>query len=159
MEVTVKKAIAIVVGLSFGSVFGVSTQAKAAPQSTKIWAAASVQRVVSDKIMAVKADGQFHGDQPVTRFELAVTLDRFIHYIENGRKPLHAMSAPAVIPKAAKGETRSAYAFLTSQGFLPAASPLITQQGDKPVTAQELADAMGEVTIRISDRGLAPQSN
>ena len=39
------------------------------------WAAGSVGRVEHEKIMGRDPDGRFHGDKPVTRYELAVTLD------------------------------------------------------------------------------------
>ena len=54
------------------------------------WAAGAVKRVVHENIMGTTPDGRFQGNQPVTRYELAVALDRFVHYVEAGRKPLHA---------------------------------------------------------------------
>ena len=122
------------------------------------WAAKSVKQVLDKKIMRPKPDGRFQGDKPVSRYELAVTLDRFIKYIEAGKKPLHAMNpAPkAVVPAAAPAEAKTALADLTKNGFIPATSPLVTKPGMQPVTAKELADALAQVTIRLSDRSLPP---
>ena len=127
-----------------------------APQPSNVWAQQATKHMLSTKIMSLEADGKFHGDAPVTRFQLAVTLERFIHYIENGRKPLHATRSSPVIPLHATGDVRQAYAFLTSNNFIPRDSTLITKPGNQPVTASELGVVMGDVTIRISDRGLAP---
>lgn len=121
------------------------------------WAARSVQSVTQKKLMAALPDGKFHGDKPVTRYELAVTLDRFVHYIEAGRKPLHPTQANAPkLPANAPADAKQALTRLTQGGFLPAKSPLLTPPGAKPVTAQELADVLAQITIRLSDRALPP---
>ena len=124
------------------------------------WAAGSVKRVLHQNIMGTTPDGRFQGNQPVTRYELAVALDRFVQYIEAGRKPLHAQTFP--VPKSlaptANSAQRQAITHLVSNGFLPAASPLLTQ-GRAPVTAKELSDALASVTIRLSDRAEAPDNN
>lgn len=122
------------------------------------WASHSVDSVTSKKLMAALPDGKFHGDKPVSRYELAVTLDRFVRYIEAGRKPLHPTQAkaPVAIPASAPADVRQALKHLTNEGFLPAKSPLLTRPGTKPATAQELADALAQITIRLSDRSLPP---
>ena len=48
------------------------------------FAAGAVGRVVKQSIMGTAKDGRFNGNQPVTRYELAVALDRFVQYIEAG---------------------------------------------------------------------------
>ena len=135
-----------------------STSASAPDVPAHHWAAGSVGRVLHQHILGRDPDGRFRGDQPVTRYELAVALDRFVRYIEAGRTPLHAQTYPATIPAAAKAPpaARQAMQHLVSGGFLPATSPLITQNGRKAVTAQELTDALAAVTIRLSDRAEAP---
>ena len=56
------------------------------------WAAASVQRLVSQGILAappkptVKPAPKYDGDKAVTRYELAVALDRFVQYVERADK-------------------------------------------------------------------------
>lgn len=122
------------------------------------FAAGAVGRVTQEKIMGRDVDGRFQGDKPVTRYELAVTLDRFVRYVEAARKPLHpaANSAPVKVPARATQTEGAALTHLVSQGFLPARSPLLTKDGHQPVTASELADALAAVTIRLSDRAEPP---
>ena len=125
------------------------------------FAAGSVKRVVHENIMGTTKDGRFQGNQPVTRYELAVALDRFVQYIEAGRKPLHAQTypAPAHLPAAASPAQRQALTHLVANGFLPASSPLVTQSGNGFVTAKETSAALASVTIALSDRAEAPDKN
>lgn len=122
------------------------------------WAAGAVRSVIAKKIMTPLPDGKFHGSQPVTRYELAVALDRFVRYIEAGRKPLSPGSpTPAAsVPAGASPAVKAAVSHLTRQGYLPSTSPLFKGTGAEPVTAQQLADALSQVTVRISDRSLPP---
>lgn len=121
------------------------------------WAAGAVGRVVHQRIMGRDPDGRFRGDKPVTRYELAVTLDRFVRYMEAVHKPLHVESHPQAVPLSAHvpSEARLALTHLVSQRFLPTSSPLLTRPGNRPVSADELADALAAVTIRLSDRAEA----
>ena len=122
------------------------------------FAAFSGKRVIHENIMGTTKDGRFQGNQPVTRYELAVALDRFVQYIETGRKPLHAQTFPVpthLAPAAGIAE-RQALTHLVTNGFLPASSPLVTQNGTALVTAKEASDALASVTIALSDRAEAP---
>lgn len=127
----------------------------------KHWAAPAVKSVVGENIMGREPDGRFRGDQPVTRYELAVALDRFVRYIEGSRKPLHVeIIQPTVgVPSKASPTVRHALIHLSSNGFLPPHSPLFTKKGDQPVTAKEMTDALASVTLRLSDRAEAPRKN
>ena len=111
--------------------------------------------------MGMAKDGRFQGNQPVTRYELAVALDRFVQYLEAGRKPLHAeiFPAPKKLAPAADTVQRKALTHLVVNGFLPAKSSLVTQNGSGFVTAKETSDALAAVTIRLSDRAEAPDKN
>jgi hypothetical protein len=122
------------------------------------WAAPAVHSVVAKKIMTGAPNGKFNGDKPVTRYELAVALDHFVTYIEAGRKPLHPMAAKIVpsIGSSAPPAVRAAMIHLASNGFLPGSSPLLKGKGTETVTAQQLSDALAEITIRLSDRSLPP---
>ncbi|MGI4787636.1 MAG: S-layer homology domain-containing protein [Janthinobacterium lividum] len=124
------------------------------------WAAGSVKRVLHENIMGTTPDSRFQGDQPVTRYELAVALDRFVRYIEAAHKPLHAQTfpAPKTISPAATPTQRQALTHLVSNGFLPAQSPLL-KDGRAEVTAKELSAALASVTIALSDRAEAPDKN
>ncbi len=123
------------------------------------WAGGSVKRVMHENIMGTTPDGRFRGDAPVTRYELAVALDRFVSYIEAGRKPLHAQAfpVPARLSPAANPAERQALTHLVANGFLPKSSPLVTKNGSVPVTAKETSDALAAVTIRLSDRAEPPR--
>jgi len=140
---------------------GLTACASAAPPSdvpARHWARSAVQSLSAKKIMSADPDGKFRGDKPVTRYELVVTLDRFIEYMERSRKPLHPTRVGAVLimPHGANARQRLAFYHLVGSGFLPANSPLITKNGNAPATAHELADALAQITIRLSDRSLPP---
>lgn len=139
------------------SVVFITATACAAPTDVprRHWAASSVQSITGKKIMGALPDGKFHGNKPVTRYELAVTLDRFVHYIEAGRKPLSSTPQSAVGVKNASPAVKH----LLADGFLPPASPLIKGTGRELVTAQQLADALSQVTMRLSDRNLPPNKD
>lgn len=125
------------------------------------FAAGAVKRVIHENIMGITKDGRFQGDQPVTRYELAVALDRFVQYVEAGRKPLHAQTfpVPTHLPVSANPAQRQSLTHLVTQGFLPAASPLITRNGMGLVTAKETSDALASVTIALSDHAESPNRN
>ncbi len=124
------------------------------------FAAGAVRRVTGQKIMGREADGRFRGDKPVTRYELAVTLDRFVRYVEAARKPLHPVEkpVPVTVPARASQAEGAALTHLVSQGFLPTSSPLLKKDGRQLVTATELSDALAAVTIRLSDRAEPPHA-
>lgn len=120
------------------------------------WAAASVKRLAAQGILRGEADGQFHGSRPVTRYELAVALDRMVRYIEAGRKPLSPGPAQSgyALPAHVNPAARQALQHLAANGFIPPQSPLL--HSNKIVTAGELTAALSEVTIRLSARSLPP---
>ncbi|BDI31892.1 hypothetical protein CCAX7_39430 [Capsulimonas corticalis] len=124
------------------------------------WAAKSVDSVTTKRILTPNAKGNFDGDKPVTRYELAVALDRFVQYIEAGRKPLHPTSrnTKAILPAKANTEQKAALARLASADFIPANSPLL-KNDDRIVTAKELKASLSAVVIRLSDRAIAPQKD
>ena len=118
------------------------------------WAAGSVERVTHEKIMGRDPDGRFRGDKPVTRYELAVAVDRFVRYIETARKPLHTEIVPVSpsLTTKAPAAAKQAIQHLVSNGFLKPNSPILTQNGNGAATANELSDALASITIRLSDR-------
>lgn len=153
------KTFAVTVGLVLGAA-AAAPFAHAAPLSdvpVGHWAAQSVHRLAAKKIITGGQGGKFRGDKPVTRYELAVTLDRLVRYMEAGRKPLSTGSVkPSAVnlPASADAFTQRALARLTQGGFVSAASPLL--QANKVVTARELTDVLSQLTIRLSDRSLLP---
>lgn len=124
------------------------------------WAAGAVRRVAAAKLMTPDAQGKFDGSKPVTRYELAVVLDRLVRDMEAAHKPLSAAPPSHVtLPKGTPHDAAAALKHLVGNGFLPKDSALLTQPGTQPVTARETADALSEVTIRLSDRSLPPQQD
>jgi hypothetical protein len=121
------------------------------------WARAAVESITAKKIMDAP-DGVFQGDKPVTRYELAKTLDRLITYIEQGRAPLHptAPPRPVHVPANASASVRAALKLLTAENFIPADSILLQGTGQEPVTADQLTTILSQVTIRITDRAVPP---
>ena len=134
----------------------------AAPQDVPAshWAAPAVKSVTQKKLMTTGTDGQFHGDRPVTRYELAVVLDRFVRYMEQGRKPLSQVK-PVSIPmaKVIPAAPARALSHLVDNGFLPVNTPLYAKDGTHPATAQETADAMAQVVAQLSSRALPPTAH
>lgn len=124
------------------------------------WAKKSVDKVTAKGLMST-TNGAFDGNKPVTRYELAVTLDRLVTYIEAGRKPLHPTPQPTAIktPAGAGPAARAAIKRLAANGFLPATSPIFAGSGREAVTAKQLSTALSQVTIRLSDRRLPPQAD
>ncbi len=154
-----KKTSLLLSSLAF--IIGGTAVASAAPLRdvpTGHWAASAVRSVVDKKIMSAGPGGGFQGGKVVTRYELAVALDRFIHYIEAGRKSLHDSKpqTSAVTSPGASPAVKVAIADLSRNGFLPDASPILHGRGTEPVTAQQLSDALAQVTIRLSDRSMPP---
>jgi hypothetical protein len=107
------------------------------------WAAPSVTGLAATGIVAPQSGGtKYNGDRPVTRYELAVTLYKFVQYMERaGNQPRGKMKVEAITgPDAVKK--------LVAGGYLPANTPL-AKEGGKTVTANQLADAMATVITKI----------
>lgn len=122
----------------------------------------AVARVKSEGIMNNYPDGKFHGDQPVTRFEAAVVLDRFVQYVERGRKPLHDTSTRVPDSKAsapAGTPAHKAQLALMDGRFLPTDSVLFKAPGTAPVTASQFADAVAHTVNRVVDRSIPATPN
>jgi hypothetical protein len=132
---------------------------KSAPYSdvpAKHPAAAAVQSLKDKNMMGPKEDGKFHGSDYVTRYELAVILDRFITYNENEHKPIKQTKVPGpYVVSAPSGHwAHDSQVKLVSEGFVPKASPILSKPGDARVTEDQLTEALSEVMIRLSDREL-----
>jgi hypothetical protein len=124
------------------------------------WAAPAVQSVVRSGLMRTNSAGDFEGNKPVTRYELAVVLARLVHQMEAAHKPLSALPPVRVsVPKSTPVAAAHALKQLIGEGFLPKNTPLLTKPGTQPVTADELADALSQVTIQISSRSLPADKN
>jgi len=151
---TVCAAAAIVAACALSPAF--AGPIKDVPAGSKMLPA--IVSVTSKKLMDAPG-GKFNGDKPVTRYELAVTLDRLVKYIENGRKPMHPTKRQhsAKLPSGAPGPVRSALKYLTDYNFIDTNSILLKGKGTEVVTAKQLSSILSDVTVRISDRAIAPQ--
>ena len=146
----------------FTGVFAYAPRALADPLPPDVsgshGAASAVQDMIKTGIMKTQQDGKFHGAQPITRYELAVILDRFVNYIEQASKPIKQTLYP--VPKSSITAQAGTPAYdaqvrLLRDGFISISSPLLQTPATGVVTAQELASIMAHVTIRLSDRHLS----
>ena len=125
------------------------------------WAAASVEKMVALGILAApqkaqsKPAAKYNGDKPVTRYELAVTLDRFVQYIERTDKQKKSKFKVEATP----AEGAAAVKRLIAGGYLPATTPL-AKDTSKIVTANQLAEALSRVIIKAREKAtpMSPDS-
>ena len=109
------------------------------------WAAESVEKLANENIVNGYPDKTFKGDRPVTRYELAVALERFIEFVQESKKPL------AENTKAPDQWAEQSIAFLKGGGFLATNSKLLTD-GNKIVTVEELAQALASVGAKLIEQ-------
>ncbi|MGQ9455924.1 MAG: S-layer homology domain-containing protein [Armatimonadota bacterium] len=123
------------------------------------WAAEAVQYLAKNKVIQGYPDGNFRGDQPVTRYELAVLLLRFTEFItETLQVPLESAgsstSSDRVESKPASKKGLSVVTkdepaiILIRRGFLPEDSILLKYPGGQ-VGTTEVADTFAWVLKRI----------
>jgi hypothetical protein len=92
-----------------------------------------------------KASG-YNGDKPVTRYELAVTLYRFVQYVERANKQPKGKLPIKGEPKSGADAVKS----LIAAGYLPAKTPLAAE-GNKVVTAKQLSAALAQVIMKTRE--------
>jgi hypothetical protein len=91
-----------------------------------------------------KSDKSLDGDAPVTRYEMVVTLWRFVQYLEAADKQKKGKLSVQVSPK-------EAAKMLVAGGYLPKNSPLVT--GDAPkVTTKQFTEAMSLVITHVQEK-------
>jgi hypothetical protein len=114
------------------------------------WAAQAVSQITGMGIMKGYPDSTFKGDKPVTRYELAVALARFVEFINASHKPLLPSSENKVEMSKIKCPfwARSSVETLTLGEYLQSDSTIIND-GAKPVTSEDLANALASVAARI----------
>lgn len=125
------------------------------------WAAESVSQLVRAGIVtgysAAPPGGKappapakkagYNGNKPVTRYELAVTLYRFVQYLERADKQRKSTTGARATPIGGAAAAKS----LIARGYLPKNTPL-AQSGGTLVTANQLADAMAQIIARHTER-------
>ena len=112
------------------------------------WAAESVNKLADAGVVQGYPDATFRGDKPVTRYEFAVALERFIYFVEQSREPLVTSSV-----QTHWGD--KSMQFLKSGGFLPADS-VVLKDGDKAVTFDDMAHAFASVAARLVELEVPP---
>lgn len=117
------------------------------------WAAPAVKEVVARGIMKGFPDGTFRGDKPVTRFELAVTLARFMQQVEESLKDLKARTPKVSINLPIK-PNHWAFAdlqFLVGRGYVPPDSVLLRDL-TKPVDTEIVGAVLAQALTGLVDR-------
>jgi hypothetical protein len=114
------------------------------------WAADAVKQLTEQGLMKGYPDSTFRGNRPVTRYELAVTIARFVELLT----PVSSQPVQKQQQNAAKHETNApAWAsnsieLLKKSEVLPSSSPIITD-GSKPATVEDLAQALAAAATKI----------
>ncbi|MEJ5250779.1 MAG: S-layer homology domain-containing protein [Chthonomonadetes bacterium] len=117
------------------------------------WAAPAVKEVVAMGIMKGFPDGTFRGDQPVTRYELAVTLARFMRHVEESLKDLKARTPKVSIAVPLKPQhwAFSDLKFLIERGYVSEESPLLRDLS-KPVDPDTVSAVLAQAVIGLVER-------
>jgi len=90
------------------------------------------------------------GNKPVTRYELAVTLYRFVQHLQNAEKLKKSTMGVMAEPKSGA----EAVKLLVANGYLSKTSKFVVNSakgGQKSVTANEFADALGVVITKMRE--------
>lgn len=127
------------------------------------WAASSVNALAKAGIvngfgtspLAIGAPDKkkpaYDGNKPVTRYELAVTLFRFVQYMDKVAKQPKGKTGAMVTPKTGADAVKQ----LVAGGYLAPNSPFVKNAtatgGIKPVTADEFAKALGDVLTKVQE--------
>ncbi|GBC94901.1 S-layer protein SlpA [bacterium HR16] len=117
------------------------------------WAADAVKEVVAKGIMKGFPDGTFRGDQPVTRYELAVTLARFMRQVEESLKDLKARTPKVSIAVPVKPQhwAFKDLQFLISHGYISEESPLLRDLS-KPADTDTVSAVLAQAIIGLVER-------
>lgn len=117
------------------------------------WAADALKEVVAKGIMNGFPDGTFRGDQPVTRYELAVTLARFMRQVEESLKDLKARTPKVSIAVPLKPQhwAFKDMQFLISHGYISEESPLLRDLS-KPADPDTVSAVLAQAIIGLVER-------
>ncbi len=94
----------------------------------------------------------YDGKKPVTRYELAVTLYRFVNYMDQVSKMPKSKTGAFAAPKGGPDAVKS----LLAGGYIAPNSPFAKNAtaaggGNKPVTANEFTKALGDVLTKVQE--------
>jgi Flp pilus assembly protein TadG len=131
-----------------------------ADASAQTWsqsATTAVNDLRAKGIIVTPSVAAYNGNGYVTRFEAAVLVDRFVHYVEAGRKPLHPTTLDSKqMPAIESGPAHTQMVDLVKNRYIVPNSPLLTSPGTANVTATQLSDALTSAVVRVVDRDQAP---
>ena len=120
------------------------------------WAAESVRIVAQDGIVKGYNDKTYRGDKPITRYELAVTLERLIYFIQESDKPIQ--TADSKQQSESKHEKQSNPSeFLIKNGNMTSDSTYF-QKPNEPVTKEELAQVLSSVAAKLIEEKVPVKS-
>ena len=120
------------------------------------WAAASIAKLASRGILtgypasqasSGKPSTAYNGSKPVTRYELAVTLYRFVQYLERADQQKKGSIRVQALPPVKDTDGPAAVRALIARGYLAAGTSLGTS-GTTLATANQFADALAQVVRR-----------
>lgn len=114
------------------------------------WAAPAVQRLSAAGYVPAAQERSFAGEKPVTRYEFAVVMDKFITAMSRAfiRKPTKkTINASKIKGKVADG-SQAAMVRLASEGYLPYYSPIF-HGPDDTITPNQLTVALAQVSQRL----------
>lgn len=114
------------------------------------WAASSVEKLVAENLLPQGRNSNFKGDEPVTRYEFAVIMDRFITDIRKAfvRQPDKKQINASKIKGKQEDGSQSAMIRLAEEGFLPYYSPIF-HGPDNTITAEQMSHALSQIARRI----------
>ncbi len=119
------------------------------------WGAEYVTQVATRGIMNGYPDSTFKGDKAVTRYELAVALERMIEVVEKGLKPEVKGAESQKAPQQPQSNKPDPAQRLKESGYIASDSPLLTAK-NKPVTTAELAQALSSVADKLIKKHIPP---
>ncbi len=127
------------------------------------WAAGAVQKLRDEGVLLGYPDGTFRGSQPLTRYELAAALQRFVEFLQESEKPLSqqpprgeelprsrdlGQAQGTKQPGSTEDAAKEPVKLLIDGGFLQR-NLIPAKDGRKPVTPEELADTLASVARRL----------
>ena len=118
-------------------------------------ASKAVVQMAKAGIITGYPDKTYRGNQPVTRYELAVVLARFAKYYDTSKTPLSSVSAQIPLAPSWASPART---YLASNNFVPVTSELFASPGTASVSADLMSDVLSTTLDRLVDRSL-PDSN
>ncbi|MCW5946376.1 MAG: S-layer homology domain-containing protein [Fimbriimonadales bacterium] len=114
------------------------------------WAAKPIENLVAAKMLPPGEGKAFQGDRPVTRYEFAVLMDRFIQDIRKSflRQPVPKELNLANIKGRDADGSQAAMVRLAKDGFLPYESPIF-RGPTETITPEMMSIAMAQIAQRI----------